>query len=325
MPPVSYPLDTTGIAAPNLIVGEIHTLTEINDLTYRIIIPTFAPFYLNNLLVEHVSPSNVVTTLVTDVDYTICLVYNSASRALGKMLYGGITINTELLNGTIKIRYQTLGGEWTADPQYVLEKLAEYVYNPRITIWDVVTDKPNQFPPSPHDNNIDTTYGYQELLDKVDEVITSIIANNDNPTSLLTHLLDVNNVHGVTKTQVGLGNVANIGIAIDQEVIDKEAIDKLVTLRQILTLDLLDQTALITLINDHIANVADPHEVTKAQVGLSDVVNLPLATPDQLNNLTLANAYITLAQAIPLINKIVAKAIQDNNPSAESLFISGSN
>ena len=323
MPPVSYPLDTTGIAPSNLVVGEIHTLTEINDFTYRIIIPTFAPFYLNNLLVEHVSPSNVVTTLVVDVDYTICLVYNSASRAIGKMIYGGITINTELINGTIRINYQTLGGEWTADPQYVLEKLAEYVYNPRITIWDVVTDKPNQFPPSPHDNNIDTTYGYQELLDKIDEVITSIIANNTNPTNLLTHLLDLANPHSVTKTQVGLSNVANIGIALDQEVIDKNTVDKLVTLRQILTLDLLDQTSLIASIDGHIANVLNPHNVTKTQVGLSDVVNLPLATTEQLNNLTPANAYITLAQAIPLINSIVIKAIEDNTPSAESLFING--
>lgn len=325
MPPVSYPLDTTGIAPSNLVVGELHTLTEINDFTYRIIIPTFAPFYLNNLLVQHVSPSNVITILVPDVDYTICLVYNSASRAIGKMLYGGITINTELINGTIKINYQTLGGDWTADPQYVLEKLAECVYNPRITIWDVVTNKPNQFPPSPHDNNIDTTYGYQELLNKADEIITSIIANNNNPTNLLTHLLDLSNPHGVNKSQVGLSDVANVGIALDQDVINKNVIDKLVTLRQILTLDLLDQTSLIALINTHIANTANPHGVDKVQVGLSDVVNLPLATQPQLDTLTPANAYITLAQAIPLINKIVTKAIQDNTPSAESLFINSKN
>lgn len=319
-PPVSYPLDTTGLASSNLIVNEIHTLTEINDFTYRIIIPTFAPFYLNNLLVQHVSPSNVVTTLVVDVDYTICLIYNSASYALGKMLYGGITINTELLNGTIKIAYQTLGGDWTADPQYVLEKLAEYVYNPRITIWDVVTNKPNQFPPSPHSNDIDTTYGYQELLDKAQEIIDSIIANNADPSSLLVHLLDFNNPHATTKTHVGLSNVVNIGVATDQEVIDKATIDKHITLRQALTLDLFD----VTSIEAEIATKsAIGHTHTKTDVELSDVVNLPLATPTQLTNLELANAYITLAQAIPLINKIVAKAIQDSTPSPESLFING--
>ncbi len=321
-PPVSYPLDTTGIASSNLIVNELHTLTEINDFTYRIIIPTFAPFYLNNLLVEHVSSSNVVTALVADVDYTICLVYNSASRALGRMLYGGITINTELINGTIRVSYQTLGGDWTADPQYVLEQLAEHVYNPRITIWDIVTDKPNQFPPSPHDNNIDTTYGYQELLDKINEVITSIIANNADPSALLTHLLDFNNPHSTTKAHVGLSNVANIPVATDQEVIDKEVIDKHITLRQAVTLDLFNTDTIEASIATK-ANIVHTH--TKADIGLGDVVNYPLATNTQLNDLELANAYITLAQAIPLINRLVDAAIQNNTPSAESLFINSNN
>ena len=321
--PISYPLDTTGVNPTNLIEDEIHTLTEINDFTYRIIIPTFAPFYLDNLVLEHVSPSNVVTVLTKDVDYVVCLTYESASRSIGKMLYGGLTINTELLNGTIKVTYQTLGGDWTADAQYVLEAIAESNYNPRITIWDIVTNKPNQFPPINHDNQIDTTYGYQELLDKLQELITTVANNPNSSTPLIAHLA-ANNPHGVNKTDVGLSNVENYAIATDQEVMDKDLLNKYVTLRQMVSF-LLDNTALIALVNNHESNTSNPHNVTKTQVGLSDVVNYPIATPTQINNLELVNAYVTLAQVIPLIYRIVGEEISKNNVSAETIYISSNN
>lgn len=322
--PISYPLDTTGLASTNLVEAEIHTLTEINDFTHRIIIPTFAPFYLDNLVIEHISALNIVTTLTKDTDYVVCLIYESASRSIGKMLYGGISINTELLNGTLRVTYQTLGGDWTADAQYVLETIAESNYNPRITIWDIVTNKPNQFPPTNHDNTIDTTYGYQELLDKFQELIDTIANNPNTSTPLIAHLTAIN-PHGIDKVLAGLGNVENYPIATDQEVMDKDPLDKYVSLRQIVSLGLLDTTALNLLINTHISNSTNPHSVTKAQVGLDQVVNYPIATPTQITNLELVNAYITLAQAIPLIQRLVNAAIANNNISPESLFIAGNN
>jgi hypothetical protein len=48
----SYALDTTGQLPANLIVGETHTVTAVNDRTYHFIIPTFAPFHANSVRLE---------------------------------------------------------------------------------------------------------------------------------------------------------------------------------------------------------------------------------------------------------------------------------
>lgn len=320
--PISYPLDTTGTASSNLVSSEIHTLTEINDFTHRIIIPSFAPFYLDNLVVEHISSTNVVTALEEDVDFVTVLIYESASRSIGKMLYGGLSINTELLNGTIRITYQTLGGDWTADPQYVLERIAESNYNPRITIWDIVTDKPNQFPPTNHDNTIDTTYGYKELLDKFDELVTTIANNPNSSSALLSHITAIGNVHGVTKDMVGLGFVENYPVASDLEVTNKDLVDKYVTLRQLISLDLFGSATILAALTAHTSATGNVHNLTKAQINLDQVVNYPIATPTQITNLELANAYVTLAQVIPLIQRLVNDAVAKNTISPETLYMS---
>lgn len=205
----TYPLDTTGLATSNLITDEIHTLTELNASAYRILIPTFAPFYLDNFVLKHVDDQGAITILNEGVDYFFCLNYMAASVSIGKMLYGGISINSNLVNGLIKITYQTLGGEWTADPNYVLAVLAEKVYNPRLTVWDLVTNKPNQFPPVNHDLSMDYVYGHQDLITAVDNLSVAI-ANGPNPSNgFVVHLIDENNPHNVTKAQVGLANVDN--------------------------------------------------------------------------------------------------------------------
>ena len=48
-----YDFDPTGSLPANLVVDELHTITEINANTYNIIIPEFAPFYTNNLSVVY--------------------------------------------------------------------------------------------------------------------------------------------------------------------------------------------------------------------------------------------------------------------------------
>lgn len=175
--PSSYPLDTTGISQANLVANELHTLTEINAAPYRILIPVFAPFYLDNFALMHVDSLGTSTLLVPDVDYYHCLPYISAARSTGKMVYGGVTINNSIVNGTLKITYQTIGGDWTTDGNYIRERLIEKIYNPRTTVWDVVTDKQTLFPPTDHAQALDTVYGQQQLLSALGAITSQIAAS----------------------------------------------------------------------------------------------------------------------------------------------------
>lgn len=229
------PFDPTGLASTNFVEDEVHTLTEINDATYRLIIPTFAPFYLDNFNFIHRDASGTVIPLIEDVDYSFCLPYIGAVRSIGKMLYGGVSINRTFLNGSIEISYQSLGGDWCSDPQYVLDRIAEYVYNPRITVWDVVTNKTNQFPPINHDQSLDYVFGHQNLIDSINNIADKVVEADQQP-HFVTHLLDQNNPHLTTKAQVGLPDVVNLPIATQQEIDDRIPVQKYVTLNQVLQL-----------------------------------------------------------------------------------------
>jgi hypothetical protein len=161
---VTYQFDTTGLAPANRVIGETHTLTEINSSTYRILIPRFAPFYLDNLTVKYIDNAGVIHSLTENIDFHVTLPYIGASRSIGKMLYGAISIIREDLQGMIALDYQTLGGEWVADPDLVRVALAQAVYNPRTTVWDIVTNKPNAFPPINHSLDVAQVYGQDELI-----------------------------------------------------------------------------------------------------------------------------------------------------------------
>ena len=232
--PVTYPFDPTGEAVTNLITAEQHVATEANYRDYLFIIPDFAPFFVNNLKVYH-SDGNVSTLLQQGIDYNCVLPYISAQRSIGIPIYGGISLNNLNLSGIIGVTYQTLGGSWTSDKNYVLQYLAERAYNPRLTIWELVTNIQELFPPINHDHNADYVFGQAELIAAIIRIEQAII-NFRNESSTIRHLVDVSNPHETTKTQVGLGDVPNLPLAQQAEIEARVPVDKLVTLRQVLSL-----------------------------------------------------------------------------------------
>jgi hypothetical protein len=219
MPAITYPLDLTGIALGNKINNETHTLTEINATEYQLIVPTFAPFFVSNLSLSHISDTGVVTPMVEGVDYNLCMPFLGAIRSLGMALYGGIAM-IGFTTGSVRINsYQTIGGSWLADINYVYQQLALNAYNPKIISWDQVTNVQAVFPPGPHSLNMDDTKGYDDLVQSVNNFAAAMLAK---PTP--------------TKQLMGLGNVPNWQAASDAEVAAHLPLDKYVSLRQVLQL-----------------------------------------------------------------------------------------
>lgn len=310
MPSVSYPFDTTGLAATNKIVDEVHVLSELNDTTYRIIIPTFSPFYQDNFVLKHSDGLGVMTPLTLGIDYDFCLPYMQASRSIGKVLFGAVTVHTELLQGNLQVTYQTLGGDWIADKSYVLEQLANHLYNPRIAYWDQITNKTNQFPPTNHTVDYDNIYGQQAIIDAINALIAAI-TTGPTPTNLVfKHLQSQGNVHNLTTAELGLDLVPNIPLATDAEVTDKQSVDKLVTLNQMLNLGLLPagvnlqpvytaiQNAMSTTYNSAVQGAINA--ITVASLGLGNVQNLPVASAGDISTPNSVDKYILLSQALAL-------------------------
>ena len=143
-------------------------------------------------------------------------------------------------------------------------------------------------------DNRKTESGWKKVLTdtSLNESITSV------QNSLDTHKSDTNNPHEVTKTQIGLGNVNNTS-DLDKPVstatqtkldtkVDKITGKSLVSDTEITKLSQLPNKATLdssiadakkagtdaqSNLNTHISNLENPHEVTKIQVGLSNVTN----------------------------------------------------
>lgn len=312
MADVSYPLDTTGISPGNLVRNELHTVTEVNARTYNLLVPVFAPFYIDNHKLEHVLQDGTTRELIPDVDYYPALPYIGASGSIGKMIYGAWSLNTELAVGTIRITYQTLGGDWCADRDYVLEALAAKVYNPRTTVWDIVTDKQEIFPPINHDQNLDYIYDSGELIGSLGRIADAILgqAGQGSGNGYVGHFDDKSNPHKVTAAQVGLDLVDNIATATDVEVEAEALLDKHITLRQLLTLPSLRKLLL------HEQDKDNPHAVNKGQLGLENVENIGPVSDQEIADKVPAEKFLTFKQLMDLgffnIGPVINEKIDDH-------------
>lgn len=88
--------------------------------------------------------------------------------------------------------------------------------------------------------------------------------------AVATHASDKTNPHQVTKTQVGLGNVDNYGTATQVQAEAGTATNVFMTPQR--TAQAIAKLA-GTKLDAHIADKANPHQVTKSQVGLGSVDN----------------------------------------------------
>lgn len=236
MATISYPLDITGLASSNLITDELQTITEVNSNTYRIIIPKFVPFYLNNLVVKYVDIHSVETILEEKKDYFICLPFVGGTRALGKLIYGAISLNNKYIAGTIKVTYQALGGPWAVDKDAIVKHFMETQSNPKTIAWDLILDKPSLFAPSNHQHHVKDIYGHRDLIDAINGLKTVITSTPTVSPALTTHMADTTNPHQVTAAQIGLDKVVNLPMATDAEVLAQAPLDKYVTMKQFIDL-----------------------------------------------------------------------------------------
>ena len=133
---------------------------------------------------------------------------------------------------------------------------------------------------------------------------------------LNAHIARVDNPHATTKAQVGLGSVENFGIATDAEAKTAGAQNKYMTPYHV---GLAIQQLAILPLNAHINDFDNPHNVTKAQVGLGSVNNFGLATDVEAKAASVQNKYMTpyhvgLAITQLALNPLNAHTARTDNP-----------
>lgn len=119
------------------------------------------------------------------------------------------------------------------------------------------------------------------------------------------HTSDFDNPHKTTKAQVGLGNVDNYATASTQEATAGTATDKFMT--AYLTAQSIVVNAPIAL-EFHTRDTANPHGVTKSQVGLGNVSNFAMASLSEATNPSSNSLYMSPYLTDQLIMKRLGEA-----------------
>lgn len=146
--------------------------------------------------------------------------------------------------------------------------------------------------------------------------LTSIAISAQVNVAINYHTEDFNNPHKTTAAQVGLGNVSNFQTATVMEAAEGTAIDKFMT--AYLTSQAINVLAPIAL-EYHTLDKTNPHDVTKTQVGLSNVSNYSMATQGEALLGTATDRYMSPFLTDALIQKKLEEAGVGDNVTKETI------
>lgn len=294
-----YEFDPIAANPDNLIPAEKHAVYSPERDDFHYIIPLAAPFFVDSMVVTNDSTGVV---LEEGRDYVLGHWFVEAMESTGRPIAGSIRFLHHDLEGVFSLHYHTLGGDWGFDDATILAELANRQYNPLIRSWGQVAALPYSFPPTPHDQRLDTLIGSAELLEKFQELADAVVASSEG--SDAAHVSDFNNPHRVTKAQVGLGLVENFPPSTREQA--EEGIHNASVMTPLQTRRAIQEIAL-TLLQAHLEDTNNPHGVSKEDVGLSLVRNFGIASVEDAREGVRNDLYLT-----PLSGKALIEESSDS-------------
>lgn len=315
MSTVTHAFDPAGTNPLNRIVNEQHVITSVNSTDFHFIIPRKAPFFMDGVTFTFQNTDGSYRDLVEGVDYYYTNHFIDASKACAKSIAGSLTFLDKATAGVLRISYQTIGGIWTLDEAEILEIIANNTLNPRTTAWEQIVELPVRFPVVDHEWDLVDMVGATEIVEALELIAQTIAANTGG--GLAAHVQNRSNPHEVTKTQVGLANVLDYPVATQAQAEGGSNGTTYMT-------PLRTAQAISAQVGNVVAVHADrndnPHSVSKVQVGLGNVENLPLATNIIATAGTSHAHYMTplmTATVVAIVrSELQAHAANTNNPHA---------
>ena len=273
----------------NLITNEVQTLQTPGLDDYYFIIPFAAPFYVETLELRNHTNGQLY---VEGTDYVIGHYFVDAMDSLKRPIAGSIRFLKKSISGQARIKYHTVGGQWGLNENAILAELSNKQLNPITRSWEQIEGLPARFPSIAHDQQVNQLIGSEDINQSIQDIAATIEAAAAGTSQ--SHIDDMNNPHGVNKTQVGLSQVQNLPLATLAQALNSNFAAGYSTPQSVY--HAINYFAL-TPLNAHIANTNNPHGVTKSQVGLPLTPNMALANAaqaiDPLNNTVLMSPYTT--------------------------------
>jgi hypothetical protein len=294
-----YPFDPDGDAVTNL-VHEQQPLESNGVFDNFYLIPRAAPFYAGSVQLV-LYPGAI--PLIEGKHYNFGHHFKDASHTIGQAIYGSITFYDRDMKGIVDMTYQTLGGAWTLDEATILEILENEVRNPRITSWETIVELPFQFPVVNHKFDIEDFVGMSEVTTELAGIKQAL--EDKGGGAIDEHIQNKANPHEVTKTQVGLGLVDNFPTASVAEAQAATLNTRFMT--PLRTRQAIEAVALSAL-TAHTGDLNNPHQTTKAHVGLGLVQNYQLASQAEAEAASSNARYMTPLRVREAVDALVGTA-----------------
>lgn len=195
----TYPFDPTGTASTNKIENETQIITPVNYKDFQFFIPDAAPFFKEGFVLTFRDTNGNTVPLSEGIDYYFAHHFIAASKACAKQLYGSIALINRALSGVVTLSYQTVGGMWTYDRNYLNELITNIQSNPRVSTWDAIVELPATFPVIDHEYDLVDMVGMSEVYAKLSEIAVAIATSA--PT---------------TPADLGAYSIAEVDVLIDE-------------------------------------------------------------------------------------------------------------
>lgn len=260
---VMFPEDLTGTAATNAVADEIHIKERLDD---TILVLNHGPFYAESLAVYDKVTGGI---LKEGKDYDVGCYFAKASLEAGKPVYSVIILKDREIGSGIRVSYQAIGGQYSADIESIYTVLKELLAKNQKILWDDII-KPDSFKPTEHLHHSDDIYGMEPVVNAlidiadqlryynntlVDKVVEEVIANlmagflTRIPIDNVEGLRDVLEHFAATHHEINLRLVAietSIKLLQEKDVELRKLIDANKSLITTLRQDLTDLTERVT-------------------------------------------------------------------------------
>lgn len=318
MKALRYRLDLTGMDPNNLVDGEMHLLQNAQK---RAIVLEYGAFYTESIVIVDVATGQPITK---GEQFLAVQLNEQATTRSGKEVCSAIVITDPSVSSEVLVTYQVVGGPYILSVTAIEEMLNALSLDDRPVRWGEILGRLILFPPGHHLHDAGDVYGFEYLVLILDELRKAIlmgdVASHDEIMAYIHHVEDslgdlldivrgelkfhtenVRNPHQTTKAQVGLGNVENYRPATTEEGIDGTRQDLYVTPKVLKTAI---SSLAGTLLQNHIDDHNNPHQVTKGQIGLGNVGNYAMATDAEAVAATVTDKLINPKQQMDFRNSM---------------------
>ena len=314
-PIIFLPVDLTGALAGNHIVNEYHQSTGSGRTVIR---PNFGDYYASGFQIYGVSGEDSLTLLRHGQDYVYGSLNEASTGSAGAEVYQVVLVKNTQLFTTFSLSYHAYGGEVGNINFPRLYNLYEEASSGVVTPYLAITGTPDYFNPQAHLHDTKDIFGMEYIIDLLDGLKTTLalsrttsskyqeiraalaqfsaaqVALHAQENSLIRgHIDNSTDDHHYTKAMVNFDMLSNYGFT--------PIVEGMTTLPAYAS----PYTVLAAInVNPepthpaHALFTNNPHHVTKAQIGLGNVEDLPVVidlntvTYSALYNLSHAQVYL---------------------------------